>query len=165
MLVLELTVKGFERMISAITALWGPREQETPDEYRHRQVAALCYRQTRNGKRILLVTSRRTGRWIVPKGWPIKGLQDCKAALQEAWEEAGVKDAEITSEPIGSFDYDKFRSNGDMTRVQAQVYGAKVERLEDAYPEDHQRIRRWFSPDEAARRVSEPQLKEMLRSL
>jgi hypothetical protein len=55
------------------------------------QVAALCYKQANDtdDKEILLVTSRDTGRWIIPKGWPIDGKNASEAALQEAWEEAG----------------------------------------------------------------------------
>ncbi|HBR36028.1 MAG TPA: NUDIX hydrolase, partial [Sulfitobacter pontiacus] len=71
------------------------------------QVAALCYRETPEGKEVLMITSRDTGRWIVPKGWPIDGLDGAGAALREAWEEAGVSKADIESEPIGYYDYDK----------------------------------------------------------
>lgn len=132
---------------------------------RARQVAAICYRETGVGKKVLLVTSRGTGRWIVPKGWPIKGLEDPEAALQEAWEEAGVKTAEVQTDPVGHYDYDKTRSCGQVTPVQAQVYLAEVESLAEEYPEDHQRERRWFSQDEAADRVQEPKLKAILRDL
>ncbi|MBW4709615.1 NUDIX hydrolase [Roseobacter sp. YSTF-M11] len=132
---------------------------------RQRQVAAVCYRNTRAGKKVLLVTSRDTGRWIVPKGWPIDGLDDPDAALQEAWEEAGVKSADVQTDPVGHFDYDKRLADGDVTPVQAQVYMAEVEGLADTYPEDHQRDREWFSQEEAAARVDEPELKAILRKL
>ncbi|MEP2654638.1 MAG: NUDIX hydrolase [Sedimentitalea sp.] len=130
-----------------------------------RQVAALCYRKTRSGKKVLLITSRGTGRWIVPKGWPIKGLADPQAALQEAWEEAGVTSADVTTTPIGHYEYDKWHRGGDVTPVQTQVYLAKVETLADSYPEDHQRERKWFTPAKAATLVQEPQLKEILQSI
>lgn len=164
-MVLDVTLRIASEMITALRTWWQDSRTFGSPQARRRQVAALCYRQTRKGKRILLITSRRSGRWIVPKGWPINGLHDSNAALREAWEEAGVKHAKVTDTPIGSFEYDKFRSNGDVTPVQAQVYAAEVHKLEDAYPEDHQRIRRWFTPDEAAHVVSEPQLKEMLLRL
>ncbi|MFK7878230.1 NUDIX hydrolase [Roseobacter sp.] len=142
---------------SAVRVFTGPERQ--------RQVAALCYRDTQAGKKVLLVTSRGTGRWIVPKGWPIKGLDDPDAALQEAWEEAGVESAEVVADPIGHYKYDKKRSDGEVTPVKAQVYLAEVESLSESYPEDHQRERHWFSPDEAASRVHEPELKAILRDL
>ncbi|WP_338469180.1 hypothetical protein ROLI_030540 [Roseobacter fucihabitans] len=132
---------------------------------RERQVAALCYRETQAGKKVLLVTSRGTGRWIVPKGWPIKGLPDPEAALQEAWEEAGVTSAEVETDPVGFYDYDKKRSGGEVTPIKTQVYLAEVDTLADAYPEDHQRERRWFTQNEAAARVDEPELKDILRDL
>ena len=56
------------------------------------QVAALCWRMGQGGAvEILLVTSRDTGRWVIPKGWPMDGKSASAAAAREAWEEAGVK--------------------------------------------------------------------------
>jgi len=93
------------------------------------------------------------------------GLRDNEAALQEAWEEAGVCRADISAEPIGSYDYDKLMRNGDIAPVEAQVYVARVDALSDAYPECDQRERAWFDPAEAARRVAEPQLRDILDRL
>ena len=132
---------------------------------RRPQVAALCYRLTDEGKQVLLVTSRGTGRWIVPKGWPMTHLEDPQAALQEAWEEAGVKRADVSRAAIGAFNYDKLSDDGVTIPVRAQVYAAKVKKLEDIYPEHQERIRRWFTPDEAASRVAEPQLQALLLGL
>ena len=68
------------------------------------QVAALPFR-IKDGKiEVLLVTSRETKRWLIPKGWPMKGKKPHKAAAQEAEEEAGVK-GEIKNKPLGSYDY------------------------------------------------------------
>lgn len=130
---------------------------------RARQVAALCYRRTQAGKRVLLITSRGSGRWIVPKGWPMDGLENSEAAMQEAWEEAGVKSADVQPDPVGHYRYDKYHASGDVTPVQTEVYAAEVEALANSYPEDHQRKRAWFSPEDAADRVREPQLKAILR--
>jgi 8-oxo-dGTP pyrophosphatase MutT (NUDIX family) len=129
------------------------------------QVAALCYRETPGGKQVLLITSRDTGRWIVPKGWPIDGLDGAGAALQEAWEEAGVSKADIESDPIGFYDYDKRLNSGLSTPVNAQVYLTRVRNLEDKYPEVKQRKRQWFTPAQAALLVDEPDLREILLSL
>lgn len=71
---------------------------------------------------MLLITSRDTGRWILPKGWPIDGLDGAGAALQEAWEEAGVTKADIRSDPMGIFDYDKGLGEGLTVPVTTQVY-------------------------------------------
>lgn len=132
---------------------------------RQRQVAALCYRETDQGTRVLLITSRDTGRWIVPKGWPIDGLDGPGSALQEAWEEAGVSKADIESDPVGAYDYLKAKNKGPDIPVKAQVYLTRVRNLEDDYPEAHQRKRAWFAPSEAANLVDEPDLKEILAQL
>jgi 8-oxo-dGTP pyrophosphatase MutT (NUDIX family) len=139
----------------------------TPVRHRAKrlQVAALCYKESDEGKKVLLITSRDTGRWIVPKGWPMKGKEDHEAALQEAWEEAGVSKAEIEDEPIGFFKYDKGLASGEEVPVEAHVYVARVSNLKESYPEVDQRKRAWFDPDEAAELVDEPDLKEILRAL
>jgi 8-oxo-dGTP pyrophosphatase MutT (NUDIX family) len=129
------------------------------------QVAALCYDQTPEGKKVLLITSRDTGRWIVPKGWPIDGLDGPGAALQEAWEEAGVTKAEIDPSPIGHYEYDKGLGEGMTVPVETQVYLARVEDLSEEYPEAPERSRAWFTPEEAANLVDEPQLKDILNTL
>ncbi|MBA97491.1 MAG: NUDIX hydrolase [Sulfitobacter sp.] len=129
------------------------------------QIAALCYRETPHGKEVLLITSRDTGRWIVPKGWPIDGLDGAGTALQEAWEEAGVSKADIEAEPIGFYDYDKRLSEGMTTPVIAQVYLTRVRHIKDDYPEVALRKRRWMTPTAAAELVSEPDLKEILLNL
>ena len=129
------------------------------------QVAALCYRERDARTEVLLITSRGTGRWILPKGWPIDGLNSPQAALQEAWEEAGVEDGVLTETPIGTFDYAKYRDEGYATPVQAQVYKVRAERLADVFPECDERRRIWVSPEEAANMVQEPGLKAILRKI
>ena len=132
---------------------------------RQTQVAALCCRDTQTGTQLLLITSRDTGRWIIPKGWPIEGLDDAGSALQEAWEEAGVRTADISPDPIGTYKYDKMLKDGASIPILTQVYRAEVHELSDTYPESDQRQRRWFAPAEAADLVDEPELKEILRAV
>ncbi len=129
------------------------------------QVAALCYRNTDLGKSVLLITSRDTGRWIVPKGWPIDGLDGPGAALQEAWEEAGVLTAEIHSDAIGFYSYDKGLGEGLTVPVEAQIYLTKVVETSADYPDSDVRKRAWFPPADAADLVQEPELKAILRAL
>lgn len=131
----------------------------------HRQVAALCCKKGKSGLKILLITSRDTGRWILPKGWPMDDLSDPQAALQEAWEEAGVKKARIKRKPIGHYDYNKILAGGVPLPVRAQVYRVNVTALADKYPEVDERTRRWVTPKEAAEMVDEPDLKALLRKL
>ena len=66
-----------------------------------RQVAALCTRKGKKGNEVLLVTSRRRGRWIVPKGWPMEGKSFPETALEEAWEEGGVRKGRIKGDMLG----------------------------------------------------------------
>jgi hypothetical protein len=70
------------------------------------QVAALCWRKRKDGVEVMLVTSRETRRWVIPKGWPMEGLTDYNAARREALEEAGVE-GHMKREPVGQFFYEK----------------------------------------------------------
>ena len=129
------------------------------------QVAALCYRKTKSGgKKVLLVTSRGTGRWIIPKGWPIPGKGSAQGAMQEAWEEAGVT-GRAKDSAIGSYTYDKTHEGGWAEPIEAAVYPVKVDAVADEFPECAERRRRWVSPQEAANLVDEPELKDILREL
>ena len=125
------------------------------------QFGALCYR-VRNGKvQILLVTSRGTGRWIVPKGWPKDGVTPYQAALEEAWEEAGVK-GKVTGNPVGIYSYVKGRDNLEDIPCIVVVFPIKVSNLKTEYPEVDQRKRKWFSPKKAAEHLSDPELKHLV---
>lgn len=127
------------------------------------QVAALCWRVHRGAVQVLLVTSRDTGRWVIPKGWPIPGLDPHKAALREAWEEAGVKGT-TGADCIGLFTYLKQTGPARAVRCHVSVYAIAVETLAKDYPEKRERKRVWVSPAEAAARVSEPDLAALLRA-
>lgn len=129
------------------------------------QVAAICYTQDGPKKKVLLITSRDSRRWIVPKGWPIDGMNAPEAAAQEAWEEAGVRPQKVDSEPVGSYRYCKELDSGATTTVETLVYKVEVDHLEDNYPEADERDRRWVSPDVAADMVAEPELQSILRQL
>lgn len=127
------------------------------------QVAALPFR-IKDGKiEVLLVTSRETRRWLIPKGWPMKGKKPYRAAEQEAVEEAGVK-GDIKPEPLGFYDYWKRRAKHfDLCRV--EVYPLEVSKQLDSWREKGQRQTQWFEVEEAAHQVLEPALAELIRSL
>jgi 8-oxo-dGTP pyrophosphatase MutT (NUDIX family) len=129
------------------------------------QVAALCRKPTKGGMDVLMVTSRGTGRWIIPKGWPIRGKDGRQSALQEAWEEAGVRIGHASDEPIGSFSYEKELKSGLPIAVQTFVYAIDDVELSDSYPEAHQRRRKWVKASDAANMVREPGLRSILRQL
>ncbi|MDF3853319.1 NUDIX hydrolase [Paracoccus sp. P2] len=126
------------------------------------QVAALCLNEASGD--VLLVTSRGTGRWIVPKGWPMAGRSLADAARQEAWEEAGVK-GRVGEVEIGRYHYDKDQDRGFAIPVEVRVFPLYVEALETQFPEAQERQRRWFAPQDAARMVAETGLQQILRRL
>ncbi|MGJ8546638.1 MAG: NUDIX hydrolase [Sulfitobacter sp.] len=152
-------------MIHAFKRAWADMLMPILQRPKRFQVAALCTRKNKGLTQVLLITSRDTGRWIVPKGWPIDGLDAAQAALQEAWEEAGVSQADIISEPVGIYTYDKGLVDDMTVPVVAQVYLAEVRDLSEDYPEASERKRKWFSPAEAATLVDEPELKAILLDL
>lgn len=125
------------------------------------QFGALCYRTRDNHTQILLITSRGTGRWILPKGWPMADISPNDAALQEAWEEAGVE-GKVMGNSLGIYSYRKLDDQIDLPCVVA-VFPIKVQRLKSKYPEKEQRQRRWFAPKKAAELVSEPELAQIIR--
>ena len=128
-----------------------------------RQVAALCTRKGKNEKEVLLVTSRRRGRWIVPKGWPMEGKTFPETALEEAWEEAGVRKGHIKGDMLGTYTYKKLQRNGTTLPCVVDVYSVKVDELKDKFPESKERTRCWVPQFEAVDLVSEPELKEIIR--
>ena len=110
---------------------------------------------------ILLITSRDTGRWVVPRGNPIDGLPPHLSAAQEAWEEAGVS-GEVSDVAAGEYRYRKTRRLGFGVRAQVVLFPLAVEKEHDRWPEAEQRTRRWFAPADAADAVLEKSLKTVL---
>lgn len=128
------------------------------------QVAALCLRDKAGKRQVLLVRSLGTGRWILPKGWPMKGRTLAQAALQEAWEEAGVSGT-VTEEPLGSYFYHKINDAGIAMPTDVHVFPVHVEKLSETFPESDRRKRKWVPLRRAAELVAEPELKALLRAL
>ncbi len=152
-------------MTNALTKAWTELVRPILRRPKRVQMAALCYRNRDCGKDVLLITSRNTGRWVIPKGWPIDGLNGAQTALQEAWEEAGVREAQIQNQATGQYDYVKGLTTGAEALVETQVYLAQVIDMETDFPEADQRRRAWVSPRDAANMVDEPGLQEILRGL
>lgn len=131
------------------------------------QFGALCWRVGKSGAEVLLISSRETGRWVIPKGWPMKGRTGAQAAEIEAWEEAGVK-GQIAEETLGHFTYDKILKRDTKKQcVQpctVAVFPLQVSKFAPEFPEQRQRRRKWFAPVDAARKVAEVELKALLAS-
>lgn len=136
---------------------------ETPK--RKLQYAAVPYRRTAEGEtEVLLLTSRETRRWVIPKGWPIRGKKPHDSAAREAREEAGIV-GHTSREAIGSYRYDKRLKNGEETRCKVEVFPLAVTGQRKRWPEKGQRTLRWFALSDAARAVQEPGLRKLLRRL
>lgn len=129
-----------------------------------RQVAALPYRIADDGAvAVLLITSRDTRRWVVPKGNPIRGLASHEAAAHEAFEEAGVSGIPCPT-PLGSYKYLKRRRNGSVRRATVALFPLAVTQLADDWPEQDERELQWFSLPAAAAAVQEPDLSALIES-
>ena len=123
------------------------------------QYAALPWRRT-NRLEIMLVSSRETRRWIIPKGWPMAGRSGSAAAGIEAMEEAGLLGV-LSKEPIGQYFYQK-RFSRDVQTCRVEVFSLQVVRQRDDWPEKHERCTEWFSAEEAKELVSDPELGELI---
>ena len=126
-----------------------------------RQYGVLAYDATHAEPRFLLITSRSSKRWIIPRGNPIRGLAPALSAAQEAFEEAGLSGL-VAPQEIGTYRYRKQRRNGSAVTANVHVFPLQVSAQSDAWPERDQRETRWFARTEAAAAVEEPALKKMI---
>jgi 8-oxo-dGTP pyrophosphatase MutT (NUDIX family) len=127
------------------------------------QVAALCWRRSAKGLKVLLITSRDTGRWVIPKGWPMRHRTEPEAAAREAFEEAGLRGA-VSPRSLGVYTYHKALGAGRWIPCVVRVYPLEAREMLQAFPETGQRRAKWFEPEKAARRVDEHELAEMIRA-
>ncbi len=125
------------------------------------QFGALPFR-IKNGKvEILLITSRGTGRWIIPKGWPMDGETPAGSAATEAFEEAGVEGT-ISHDVLGFYSYTK-NHDGQRLPCVVAVFPLKVKKQLKSFPEKGQRRRKWVSQKKAAQLVWEPELRRIIK--
>jgi 8-oxo-dGTP pyrophosphatase MutT (NUDIX family) len=124
------------------------------------QFAALPYRITDSGLEILIITSRRTRRWIVPKGWPIEEMGPAESAAREALEEAGVS-GEIQTTALGHYHYVKEKRKVNLP-CRVDVFALRVTRQHKQFAEKDARELKWVSPLEAAAMVDEPGLRRLI---
>lgn len=127
------------------------------------QFAALPWRIGDGGTRqVMLLTSRETRRWVIPKGWPMKGRKPAEVASREAYEEAGLLGTIVGKRPLGIFHYEK-RLGTNALLCEVQVFSFWVYKQLDDWPEKNQRETRWFDVPEAASFVDEGGLAEIIR--
>ncbi|MER9578893.1 NUDIX hydrolase [Mesorhizobium sp. M0189] len=125
------------------------------------QVAALPWRDSEDGVEVMLITSRDTGRWVLPKGWPEAKEPLCEAAAREAGEEAGLRGT-ISHHEAGRYFYAKVLASGEEVPCEVLVFPLHVDKVADRWKEKRARIRKWVSAAEAVRMVNEPDLCQII---
>jgi len=129
---------------------------------RELQFGILPWRISEGGTReILLLTSRETHRWVIPKGWPMKGRKPAETASQEAYEEAGLVGHIVGKRPLGNFHYEKQLAKRKIL-CEVRVFLFRVERQLDDWPEKDARETKWFDATEAAALVEEGGLAQII---
>ena len=127
---------------------------------RFRQCAALPFQDTASRRRVMLITSLGTRRWILPKGNIEPGLTIRESAEFEAFEEAGVM-GNLHASSIGSYSYEKLDEDEGITH-HVKVFPLEVSQVLDEFPDHQKRERQWMTIEEAAEAVAEPDLKELI---
>ena len=128
------------------------------------QVAAIPFKYEPDSLKVLLLTTRKTGKWIVPKGWPIEGLNFSQSAEQEALEEAGVKGL-ISKHPIGDFIYHKKIAPRRKVPCTVLTYGLHVTDQMSEWIEKGQREILWCSLLGAAKKVKNTGLRDIFQNI
>ena len=127
------------------------------------QCGALPFSIAANGEiRVLLVTTRGSRRWIIPKGWPIRNLTAAATAAREAYEEAGLVGSVVGEQPVGFYRYEKRRNARKTTIYEVSVFLFEVERQLQKWPEKAERKTQWFAPAEASALVASAELADIL---
>jgi 8-oxo-dGTP pyrophosphatase MutT (NUDIX family) len=127
----------------------------------HRQVAALPWRRGLEGIEVLLITSRETRRWVIPKGWPHKNEPGTIAVAREALEETGAG-GRVDETPLGEYRYVKINKSGRQRRVRVSVYPLEVVQEHAEWPEMAVREKLWTTVAEASSMVEEPELRTLI---
>jgi 8-oxo-dGTP pyrophosphatase MutT (NUDIX family) len=127
------------------------------------QYGALPWREGEDGVEILLVTSRDTRRWVIPKGWPMKGRKPHIAAAIEARQEAGLR-GKIEKSPLGAYKYEKRLKDSASVTCRVDVFPLLALKQKKSWPEKNQRAAHWFPASVAAEQVDEPELREIIRA-
>ncbi|UYO00741.1 MAG: NUDIX hydrolase [Devosia sp.] len=146
-------------MVREFLKHWSPRV-ETPDTLR--QAGAIPYAIVEGRLAILLVTSRRSGKWIFPKGAVESGMTAWESAALEAIEEAGVS-GEIDPNAVGS--YRASIGNDGVTLVDVDLFPLKVTQQHDSWLEQNERMRHWVTLSEAHRLLADRSMARLANRL
>jgi len=137
------------------------RKRERAGSVPRTQYAALPWRVKDGRLEIMLVTSRDTKRWVIPKGWPMKGRKPHIVAAIEAVQEAGLI-GKIDKAKLGDFGYEKRLESGAAVDCRVEVFALRVQRQRKRWREKKQRATRWFEYGVAASLVQEPELRDLM---
>lgn len=141
------------------------KKNERASDAPRKQCGALPFRIDGDGRiEVLLVTSRETRRWVIPKGWPIRKLRANETAAREAYEEAGLA-GPVSKEPYGVYTYEKRLKSRAFVPCAVDVYLMQVEKEQKRWPEREERERRWFDARTASELVDEPELSDLIAAL
>ncbi|BDW86044.1 NTP pyrophosphohydrolase [Roseicyclus marinus] len=128
------------------------------------QFAVLPYRiKKKGGVEVMLMSSLDSGRWIIPKGWPMDGMRPSEAAAQEAWEEAGLR-GRVHDTVLGLYSYSKWLDEELSIPCVVLVFPMEISQVDEVFPEAGQRKIKWMSRKKAAQRVDEAELKQMIET-
>ena len=153
------------RKIHAKVRKKAPARRIRPKLPRYRQYGVIPIRLGRGDQlEVLLLTSRGTGRWVIPKGWPMRNRTPAGTAQREGYEEAGVKGELWSRRPVGAYRYRKTdeKFTGE---ILVRVFVLTVEEQKKDWPERGERRTRWFPIRAAATKVAEPELAKLLRAI
>ena len=128
-------------------------------EFNFTQSGVIPYRRKEGKIEVLLITSIRKKKWIIPKGYVEFNLSHFESAKKEAFEEAGVYGENETIE-LGSFKVHK-----EIGICYIQVYSMEVNKILDDYPDKEKRRRKWFSVEDAVKNIAIPELKQIITAL
>lgn len=126
------------------------------------QSAAIPYRVTLKGDlEVLLVTSRKRARWVLPKGNVPIGMAPHRSAAREALEEAGVFGT-VERSSFGAYDERKVGWDGEQHMITVRAFPLLVTSQLQGWAEAHQRQRKWLSARQAASAVKNRSLRNLL---
>lgn len=128
----------------------------------YKQIATLPYR-VQTELEICLVTSRETGRWVLPKGWAKPGISDPDMALIEAQEEAGLE-GQLYEPAIGAYKYTKKLHTFALVTCEVSVYALHVQEEQSSWPEKLERRRHWFTKHQASQAIEEQALRQLIEA-
>ena len=128
-------------------------------EFNFKQSGVIPYRKNNGVLEILLITSIKKKKWIIPKGYIEFNLSPFESAKKEAFEEAGIIGSNETIE-LGMVELKK-----GIGVTHMKIFSMEVIKMLDDYPEKELRKRKWFSAEEASSKVTIPDIPKLITTL